>query len=347
MIKLSNIKYMKMLSILAILVGISLFFVTDFVTADEGEGLTKKLLPGVTNINKHTKILSKESIDKIAKAVGESVSADNGLTIYEVTTPKGNNGLITFTKVNAGDKDVTLGIAIIPPTQKDKVVSILSVRAFDGSGNEISDYRAFFSQFTVNESTFIYSPIGLLIPIDKLKETIKKATEDKDKGAKETIAVLKADNYMRMVSALWNLTNRGLRGDGKSIVGFANELTVVYDGLGKTSSEATFLDSTQMNEFKKFASTAKGDVERIVKLVNGGDIASAKDIAKNMRNNCDRCHNAFERTFSKKGREYRIAYGSYFYVGYDVIPVKGLSSDVMQNLATAIRKNVLIMLEAK
>src|SRR4030066_939007 len=120
MIKLSNMKYMKMLSILAILVGISLFFVTDFVTADEGEGLTKKLLPGVTNINKHTKILSKESIDKIAKAVGESVSADNGLTIYEVTTPKGNSGLITFTKVNAGDKDVTLGIAIIPPTQKDK-----------------------------------------------------------------------------------------------------------------------------------------------------------------------------------------------------------------------------------
>lgn len=319
--------------IMAMATILLLTVVGSFPDADR-EGMAKKLLSRYPSVKKTTRVLSDESRAKVEKVIGEKIDLPGGnIDVFEA-----GDAIAAFSELKAEGKTIYVGVAISP--QKKMIVT---AQAFDENGNVISQYGPLFAQF----ARLPYgNPLVFYIPTERLKNLMKKS-EGKDKESGELKAVIKVYGAMRMTDFLWPMINNEANRNEKGAAAKAKELAAIIGGLADVAGGTTFLDSAQMGQFKDSAVKTKVGLEQLSKMLDDGKFDDAKKLIKDFRpTRCNQCHAACEKIFYKKAYETGMN-AAYFYVGHDVLPLAGDKGNLSQNLASAVKKTILLLLEAK
>ncbi|OHB76676.1 MAG: hypothetical protein A2Z34_12075 [Planctomycetes bacterium RBG_16_59_8] len=301
---------------------------------DVREGMAKQLLIRYPSVKTTARAIGDESKAKVEKASGRKLDLPGGnVEVFEA-----GDAIAAFSELKENGKSIFVGVAISPQKKM-----ILSAQAFDESGKVLSSYAPFFVQF----ARMPYgNPLVFYVPTERLKSLIEKS-EGKEKEAGDLKAVIKMYGAMRMTDFLWPMIKNEAGRNEKGAAAKATDLAAIIGGLADIAGGATFLDAAQARQMKDSAVKTQAGLEQLAKMIDGGQFDDAKKLIKDFRpTRCDQCHAACEKIFYKKAYATGMS-AAYFYVGHDVLPLAGEKGELSQNLADAVKKTILLLLEAK
>jgi len=308
------------------------------------DDLVKKIVSDADKIKKLTRKISKESRDKIEKALGEKLQdADLAPPLWEcmstvpaVSSMSKTKCLVTIVTVKGAKGPIRIGVAAATVE-----TTLHTVKILENGDDRALESKLFLSQF----EGFEYTPNIWNSP-DTLSGTMKKAA-GADDAAKELDALLKVNGYMRSVGPMWDRMLAAIDRKDKSAADEIGAMDRAFDESIKVVSASKFLTATKQDKFKASAAGARTDLGELKNLIGAmkfdeafkktGEIDSAR---------CARCHGAYRRTF-RDGRLEKNLGNGYFSTKLEVAVPEPKSEVSYQAVATAIRKAILLATEAK
>jgi hypothetical protein len=309
------------------------------------DDVVKKIVSDADKIKKLTRKISKDSRDKIEKALGEKLQDaelvpllwECNSTVPAVSSMARTRCLVTVVSVKGPKGLIKVGVAAATVE-----TTLHTVKILENGDERAIESKLFLAQFEGLE----YTPNVWNSP-DTLAGAIKKAAAGGDDAAKEIDALLKMNGSMRAVGPMWDRMIAGIEKKDKSAADEIGAMEKVFDESAKIVGYAKFMSAAKQDKFKQSASGAKSDLGDLKKLIEGmkfdeafkksGEIDSAR---------CAKCHGAYRRAF-RDGRLAQSLGNGYFSTRLEVaLPDPRLEAS-FQAAATAIHKAILIATEAK
>lgn len=305
----------------------------------------KKVVSDADKIKKLARKISKESRDKIEKALGEKLSdADLAPPLWEcmstipaVSSMSKTKCLVTMVTVKGPKGPIQIGVAAATVESTLHLAKILM-----NGDDKALESKLFLSQFEGLE----YTPNVWNSP-DTLAAAIKKAAAGGDDAAKEIDTLLKVNGHMRAVGPMWERLLVAVEKKDKAAADEIPAMDRAFDESIKAVSASKFMSAAKQDKFKAAAAGARTDLADLAKLIGGmkfdeafkktGEIDSAR---------CAKCHGAYRRTF-RDGRLAQNLGNGYFSTKLEVAVPEAKLEASYQAVATGIHKAILLATEAK
>jgi len=308
------------------------------------DDLVRKIVSDADKIKKLNRKLSKESRDKIEKALGEKLlDADLAPPLWEcmstvpaVSSMTKTKCLVTVVTVKGAKGPIRIGVAAATVE-----TTLHTVKILDNADDKALESKLFLGQFEGFEYT-----TNVWNSPDKLNGAFKTAAGSDD-AAKEIDTLLKVNGHMRAVGPMWD---RMLAGIEKKDKGAADEIAPMdraFDESIKVVTASKFLTATKQDKFKTAAAGARTDLGDLKNLISAGKFDDAfKKTGEIDSARCAKCHGAYRRTF-RDGRLSKDLGNGYFSTKLEVAMPDSKLEASYQVVSTGIRKAILLATEAK
>jgi hypothetical protein len=308
------------------------------------DDVVKKIVSDGEKIKKLPKKISKDSRDKIEKALGEKL-ADAELapqlwecmsTVPAVSSMAKTKVLVTVVTVKGPKGQIKVGVAAATVESTLHVVRLLE------NGDDRSlEAKLFLGQFEGLE----YSPNVWNSP-DTLAGAIRKAA-GADDAAKELETLLKVNGTMRIVGPMWERLLAGIEKKDKAAGDEIAGIDKAFEESIKAATGSKFLSPARQDKFKTAASGTRADLADLKKLIDGLKFDDAfKKTGQIDSGCCGKCHGPLRGLFRDGRTSHNIGNG-YFSTKLEVaIPDPKLEASY-QAVAAGVRKAILIATEAK
>jgi hypothetical protein len=322
-------------------VALAVLLLAGLVPQDDA---VKKIVSDAEKIKKLPRKISKESRDKIEKALGEKLAdADLAPAIWEcmstvpaVSSMAKTKVLVTVVTVKGPKGLIKVGVAVAAVESTLHVVRIL-----DNGDDKGLEAKSFLGQFEGLEySMNLWNAPGVLA------DAIRKAAGTDD-AAKELDTLLKVNGTMRAAGPMWE---RLLAGIEKKDKGAGDEIAAMdklFDDSIKAATGSKFLSPARQDKFKISAAGTRTDLGELKALIAGGKFDEAfKKSGEIDSARCAKCHGPNRGTF-RDGRSSHGIGNGYFSTKLEVaLPDPKLEASY-QAVATGVRKAILLASEAK
>jgi hypothetical protein len=304
----------------------------------------KKILPDVEGVKKSARKISKESRDRIEKAVERKLDEKEAAPqIWEAraSVPEADANekvRILYTVVSGkGPKgEFRIGVAVAPD---ERVVA--GVRMLENKDDAAIAADEFLLQFEM----FVYTA-NLANPASALDEARKQAAGRKDDKAKQLDGIFKLHSLMHPVEQAWTSLQHGLDKDSKESAADADKVAALFKEAEKVLPDFTFLKASQIDSFSRRLKQSVKELGTLAQHARAGKMAEARSASAEVyKMSCSQCHAGTQRIFREKRLEFGVGNG-YFAVGHDV-KAPGDANASYQAAANAIRLAVLMLSEAK
>ncbi len=308
------------------------------------DDVVKKIVSDADKIKKLPRRISRESRDKIEKALGEKL-ADADLapglweclsTVPAVSSMAKTKVLVTVVTVKGPKGLIKVGVAVAAVESTLHVVRILE----NGDGKAL-EAKGFLSQFEGLE----YS-MNLWNAPAVLADAIKKAAGTDD-AAKELDTLLKVNGTMRAVGPMWDRLLVGIEKKDKAAGDEIPAMDKLFDESSKAATGSKFLSPARQDKFKASAAGTRTDLADLRALLTASKFDEAfKKTGEIDSARCAKCHGPFRGAF-RDGRSSHAVGNGYFSTKLEVaIPDPKLEA-AYQAVATGVRKAILLATEAK
>lgn len=308
------------------------------------DDVVKKIVSDADKVKKLTRKISKESRDKIEKALGEKLlDADLAPPLWEcmstvpaVSSMSKTKCLVTVVTVKGAKGPIRIGVAAATVESTLHLVRIL-----ENGDDRALESKLFLGQF----EGFEYTPNVWNSP-DTLAGQIKKAAGGDD-AAKDLDTLLKVNATMRSVGPMWERLMAAVEKKDWAGADEIGGIDRAFDESIKAVTASKFLSAAKQDKFKASASGARTDLADLKSLIGAGKFDEAfKKTGEIDSARCAKCHGAYRRTF-RDGRLDKSLGNGYFSTKLEVaIPDPKLEASY-QAVATGIRKAVLLATEAR
>jgi hypothetical protein len=308
--------------------------------AEPQDDVVKKIVSDADKVKKLARKISKESRDKIEKALGEKLAdADLAPPLWEcmstvpaVSSMAKTKVLVTVVTVKGPKGPIKIGVAAATVESTLHVVRIL-----ENGDDKGLETKIFLSQFEGLE----YTPNVWNAP-SALADAIKKAAG----GDGELDTLLKVNGTMRAVGPMWE---RLLAGVEKKDKGAADEIAAMdkaFDDSIKAASGSKFLSPARQDKFKAAAAGTRSDLADLKKLIDAMKFDDAFKKTGQIDSNCAKCHGPL-RGFFREGRTSHNIGNGYFSTKLEVAVPDARLEPSYQAVSTGVRKAILLATEAK
>ncbi len=309
------------------------------------DDVVKKIVPDADRIKKSVRKISKESRDKIEKALGEKLQdADLAPALWEcqaivpaVSSMDRTAVRVVVLSVKGPKGVLKLGVAVA--TLEDTVHAVKVLENGDDKGVEAKQFLEQFAglQYTSN----------LYNGPDVLAAAAKRAQEGKDASAKETDLLLRMNSLMRGVGPAWDRLLEKVEKKDKSASDDLAALDRSLDEALKLVPNAAFLPAASHDRFKQYGSGARTDLSELKGMLAAGKFDDAfRKTGEIDSQRCAKCHSAYRMKFKDARLKQNLGNG-YFSTKLEVeVPVPALEASY-QAVASGVHKAVLLAEEAK
>jgi hypothetical protein len=308
------------------------------------DDVVKKVVSDADKVKKLARKISKESRDKIEKALGEKLAdADLAPPLWEcmstvpaVSSMAKTKVLVTFVTVKGPKGPVKVGVAVATVESTLHVVRLL-----ENGDDKGLEAKGFLGQFEGLEySMNLWNAPGVLA------DAIKKSAGTDD-AAKELDTLLKVNGTMRAVGPMWERLLAGIEKKDKAAGDEIAAMDKAFDESIKAATGSKFLSPAKQDKFKASAAGTRTDLADLKALIaaskfdeafkKSGEIDSAR---------CAKCHGPHRGAFRDGRNSHGIGNG-YFSTKLEVaLPDPKLEASY-QAVATGVRKAILLATEAK
>jgi hypothetical protein len=308
------------------------------------DDLVRKIVSDADKIKKLNRKLSKESRDKIEKALGEKLlDADLAPPLWEcmstvpaVSSMTKTKCLVTVVTVKGAKGPIRIGVAAATVE-----TTLHTVKILDNADDKGLESKLFLSQFEGFEYT-----TNIWNTPDKLNGAIKTAAGTDD-AAKEIDTLLKINGHMRAVGPMWDRMLAGIEKKDKAAADEIPPMDRAFDESIKVVTGSKFLTATKQDKFKMAAAGARTDLADLKGLITAGKFDDAfKKTGEIDSQRCAKCHGAYRRTF-RDGRLAKDLGNGYFSTKLEVAMPDAKLEPNYQAVSTGIRKAILLATEAK
>jgi len=308
------------------------------------DDVVKKIVSDADKIKKLPRKISKESRDKIEKALGEKLTeADLAPALWEcqstvpaVSSMAKTRCLVTVVPVKGPKGPIRVGVAVATVESTLHVVRIL-----DNGDDKGIEAKGFLGQFEGLEySMSLWSSPAVLA------DAIKKAAGTDD-AAKELDTLLKVNGTMRAVGPMWERLQAGIEKKDKAAADEVPAMDKLLEESIKAATGSKFLSPARQDKFKASAAGTRTDLADLRALIaaskfdeafkKSGEIDSAR---------CAKCHGPNRGTF-RDGRNTHGIGNGYFSTKLEVAMPDPKLEASYQSVAAAVRKAILLASEAK
>ena len=309
------------------------------------DDLVRKIVSDADKIKKLNRKLSRESRDKIEKALGEKLlDADLAPTIWEcmstvpaVSSMTKTKCLVTVVTVKGAKGPVRIGVAAATVE-----TTLHTVKVLENADDKALESKLFLTQF----EGFEYTTNVWNTP-DTLNGAIKKAAAGADDASKEIDTLLKVNGHMRAVGPMWDRLLAGIEKKDKAAADEIAPMDRAFDESIKVVTGSKFLTATKQDKFKMAAAGARTDLGDLKNLITAAKFDDAfKKTGEIDSARCAKCHGAYRRTF-RDGRLAKDLGNGYFSTKLEVAVPESKLETSYQAMATGIRKAILLATEAK
>ena len=308
------------------------------------DDLVRKIVSDADKIKKLNRKLSRESRDKIEKALGEKLlDADLAPPLWEcmstvpaVSSMTKTKCLVTVVTVKGARGPIRIGVAAATVE-----TTLHTVKLLENADDKALESKLFLSQFEGFEYT-----TNVWNSPDKLAGAIKTAAGSDD-AAKEIDTLLKVNGHMRAVGPMWDRLLAGIEKKDKSAAAEIAPMDRAFDESIKVVSGSKFLTATKQDKFKMAAVGARTDLGDLKNLITAAKFDDAfKKSGEIDSARCAKCHGAYRRTF-RDGRLAKDLGNGYFSTKLEVAVPESKLEASYQAVSTGIRKGILLATEAK
>ena len=308
------------------------------------DDVVKKIVSDADKIKKLPRKISKESREKIEKALGEKLSeADLAPALWEcqstvpaVSSMAKTRCLVTVVPVKGPKGPIRVGVAVATVESTLHVVRIL-----ENGDDKALEAKGFLGQFEGLEySMSLWSGPAVLA------DAIRKAAGTDD-AAKELDTLLKVNGTMRAVGPMWDRLLAGIEKKDKAAADEVAAMDRMFDESIKAATGSKFLSPARQEKFKASAAGTRTDLADLKALIaaskfdeafkKSGEIDSAR---------CAKCHGPQRGAFRDGRNSHGIGNG-YFSTKLEVAMPDPKLEASYQAVATAVRKAILLASEAK
>lgn len=308
------------------------------------DDIVKKIVSDADKIKKLNRKVSKESRDKIEKALGEKLNeADLFPALWEcmstvpaVSSMSKTKCLVTWVTVKGPKGPVKVGVAAATVE-----TTLHTVKILENADDRGIESKLFLSQF----DGFEYTPNIWNAP-DMLNGILKKSTGPDDSG-KDLGTLLKVNSGMRSLGTKWDRMLQAIEKKDKSAADDIGAMDQAFDEAIKVVQESKFLSASKQDKFKAAAAGARTDLAELKGLIGAMKFDQAfKKTGEIDSLRCAKCHGAYRRTF-RDGRLAANLGNGYFSTKLEVAMPDPKLEASFQAVAGAIHKAILIATEAK
>ena len=309
------------------------------------DDLVRKIVSDADKIKKLNRKLSRESRDKIEKALGEKLlDADLAAPLWEcmstvpaVSSMTKTKCLVTVVTVKGAKGPIRIGVAAATVEPTLHIVKIL-----ENADDRALESKLFLAQFEGFEYT-----TNVWNSPDKLNGAIKTAAAGADEAAKEIDTLLKINGHMRAVGPMWDRMLAAIEKKDKSGADEIAPMDRAFDESIKVVTASKFLTATKQDKFKMAAVGARNDLADLKTMITSGKFDDAfKKTGEIDSARCAKCHGAYRRTF-RDGRLAKDLGNGYFSTKLEVAMPDAKLETNYQAVSTGIRKAILLATEAK
>jgi len=308
------------------------------------DDVVKKIVSDADKIKKLPRKISKESRDKIEKALGEKLTdADLAPALWEcqstvpaVSSMAKTKVLVTVVPVKGPKGMIRVGVAVATVESTLHVVRIL-----ENGDDKGLEAKGFLGQFEGLEySMSLWSSPAVLA------DAIRKAAGTDD-AAKELDTLLKVNGTMRAVGPMWERLLAGIEKKDKAVADEISTMDKMFDESIKAATGSKFLSPARQEKFKASAAGTRTDLGDLKSLIaaskfdeafkKSGEIDSAR---------CAKCHGPQRGAF-RDGRNTHGIGNGFFSTKLEVAMPDPRLEASYQAVASAVRKAILLASEAK
>lgn len=309
------------------------------------DDLVRKIVSDADKIKKLNRKLSKESRDKIEKALGEKLlDADLAPPLWEcmstvpaVSSMSKTKCLVTIVTVKGAKGPIRIGVAAATVE-----TTLHTVKILENADDKAVESKLFLAQFEGFEYT-----TNVWNPPDTLAGAMKKAAGGADDASKEIDTLLKVNGHMRAVGPMWDRLLAGIEKKDKAAADEIAAMDRAFDESIKVVTGSKFLTATKQDKFKMAAAGARSDLADLKNLISSAKFDDAfKKTGEIDSARCAKCHGAYRRTF-RDGRLAKDLGNGYFSTKLEVAIPDSKSEISYQAVSTGIRKAILLATEAK
>ena len=308
------------------------------------DDVVKRIVSDADKIKKLPRRISKESRDKIEKALGEKLG-DAALAppLWEgqstgpaVSSMNKTKVLVTMVTVKGPKGPIRIGVATAVVESTLHVVRLL-----ENGDDKALESKLFLGQFEGRE----YAP-GLWGAPDALAGAARKAAGTDD-AAKELDTLLKVNSTMRAVGPMWERLLAGIEKKDRAAADEIAAMDKAFDESVKASSGSKFLSPARLEKFKASAAATRTELADLKKLIDGMKFDEAfKKTGQIDSACCGKCHGSV-RGFFREGRGTHNIGNGYFSTKLEVAVPDAKLEASCQAVATGVRKAILLAHEAK
>ena len=232
----------------------------------------RKIVSDADKVKKLARKISKESRDKIEKALGEKLAdADLAPPLWEcmstvpaVSSMTKTKVLVTVVTVKGPKGPIRIGVAAATVESTLHVVRIL-----ENGDDKGLEAKLFLGQFEGLE----YTPNVWNTP-DTLAGALKKAAAGDDAG-KELDTLLKVNGTMRAVGPMWERMMAAIEKKDKAAGDEIAGMDRAFDESIKAATGSKFLSPARQDKFKTAATGTRSDLADLKKLIDGAKFDDA------------------------------------------------------------------------
>jgi hypothetical protein len=307
------------------------------------DDVVKKIVSDADKVKKLPRKISKESRDKIEKALGEKL-ADAELapplwecmsTVPAVSSMAKTKVLVTVVTAKGPKGPIKIGVAAATVESTLHVVRIL-----ENGDDKGLEAKSFLAQFEGLE----YTPNVWNAP-DALAGAIKKAAGTDDAG-KELDTLLKVNGTMRAVGPMWDRMLAGIEKKDKAAADEIAGMDKAFDESIKAATGSKFLSPARQDKFKAAAAGTRSDLADLKRLIEGMKFDEAFKKSGQIDSGCAKCHGPL-RGFFREGRTSHNIGNGYFSTKLEIAVPDAKLEASYQAVAAAVRKAILLATEAK
>jgi len=309
------------------------------------DDLVRKIVSDADKIKKLNRKLSKDSRDKIEKALGEKIlDADLAPPLWEcmstipaVSSMSKTKCLVTIVTVKGAKGLIRIGVAAATVETTLHIVKIL-----DNGDDKALESKLFLSQFEGFEYT-----TNIWNSPETLNNAIKKGAAGADDAAKEIDTLVKVNAHMRAVGPMWDRLLAGIEKKDKAAADEVAPMDRAFDESIKVVSGSKFLTAAKQDKFKMAAAGARTDLADLRSLITAAKFDDAfKKTGEIDSQRCAKCHGGYRRAF-RDGRLAKDLGNGYFSTKLEVAMPEARLEASYQAVSTGIRKAILLATEAK
>ena len=311
--------------------------------AEPQDDVVKKIVSDADKVKKLARKVSKESRDKIEKALGEKLAdADLAPPLWEclstvpaVSSMAKTKVLVTVVTVKGPKGPVRIGVAVATVESTLHVVRIL-----ENGDDKSLEAKIFLGQFEGLE----YTP-NVWNPPATLADAAKKAAAGDDAG-KELETLLRVNGTMRAVGPMWERMVAGIEKKDKTAGDEIPGMDKAFDESIKAATGSKFLSPARQDKFKTAATGTRSDLADLKKLIDAMKFDDAFKKAGQIDSNCAKCHGPL-RGFFREGRTSHNIGNGYFSTKLEVAVPDARLEPSYQAVSTGVHKAILLATEAK